>query len=245
MKLLKFLVLISLSCNLVHAQVELFEEANSLYENEDYAQAIQKYEQLLKNEASSENLHYNLGNAYYHTEQVGLSILHFEKALKLNPGSKRIEHNLHLAYLKTKDKIEPLPQLFFMSLWYSLLNKNNASQWGKRAIFFAFFSLALLVFFKLYKKLALKYLALCTIIASLCFAFLANRKYQYDYNHRFAILLFSEAELKETPNETSNLVLTIHEGLKVEIHDQVDDWCQVKVEDGTEGWVLTEVLAEI
>jgi tetratricopeptide (TPR) repeat protein len=245
MKLLKLCFIISLTFSFTQAQVEIFEEANALYQNAEYEQAIKKYEQMLKSDLFSENLHYNLGNAFYHTDQVGLSILHLEKALKLNPGSKRIEHNLRLSYLKTKEKIEPLPRLFFVSWWYSLLSKNNASQWGKRAIFAAFISLALLVFFKFYKNSLLQYLAIFMIITSISLAFLANRKYQYDYKHRFAILMMNEAELKETPNETAKPLATIYEGFKLEIIDQVDDWSQVKLDDGSEAWVLTKALTEI
>jgi SH3-like domain-containing protein len=55
----------------------------------------------------------------------------------------------------------------------------------------------------------------------------------------------TEVALKETPNEKAKIVALIHEGLKLEIIDQVDDWSQIKLEDGTEAWVLTVVLAEI
>jgi len=245
MKLLKIYILLAFSLNYVQAQVEMFDEANMLYETGEYAQAIKKYEQILKNDLSSENIHYNLGNAYYNTNQVGLSILHLEKALQLNPGSKKIIHNLSLAYLKTKNKIEPLPRLFIVSCWYDFLSKNNASQWGKKAIISVFVSLILLIFYKFYKKSFLQYLAFITIICSITFAFVASRKYEYDYNHHFAILMNTEVALKETPNEKAKIVALIHEGLKLEIIDQVDDWSQIKLEDGTEAWVLTVVLAEI
>lgn len=245
MKLLKLYSILLFSFGAVFAQSELFEDANSSYLNGAYEEAITKYEKILNTDGSSENIHYNLGNAYYHTDQVGLSILHFEKALKYNPNSKIIQHNLHLAYLKTKDKIEPLPQLFIVSWWYSFLNKWNASQWGKGAVFFAFVSLTLLISYKLKNILSLKWLGILGAMISLCLAFFANRKNNYDFNHQYAIITAGEVELKETPNETANNLAKVHEGLKLEIIDQLDDWSQIKLEDGTEAWVLKKVLSEI
>jgi tetratricopeptide (TPR) repeat protein len=228
-----------------YGQNEIFDEANKLYNDGSYVKAIKKYESLLQKELSSENIHYNLANAYYQTDQVAWSILYFEKALKLNPRSKQIQHNLRLAYLKTKNHIEPLPRLLIISWWYSFLNKNNASQWGKRAILFTFIGFILLMLYKLYQRAYLKWLASISLIFAISFIFLAKRKYQYDYQHNFAILMKSEALLKETPNETSKTIFTAYEGLKLEIIDHVDDWSQILLEDSSKAWILSIYLEEI
>lgn len=245
MKLLKLIFLIGLPLNFLHAELELFEAANESYIRGDYAQAIKKYEQLLAEDVKSENIHYNIANAYYHTEQVGKSILNFERALKLNPGSEKIKHNLRLAYLKTKDKIEPLPQLGIVSKWYSFLNTYNASQWAKAAAVLAFVSLVLLVLAKLKNQSLLKLFATLSIVVCISLIFLANRKHHYDYNHHFAIVMSPSVALKVSPNTSAENVMEIHEGLKLQIVDQVDEWSQVRLEDGNEAWLPSTSIVEI
>src|SRR4051812_4383220 len=92
----------------------LFNKGNTFYQKEEYDKAIEQYDKLLKQGYESSELYYNLGNSYYKTGNIPSSILNYERALKLSPSDEDIILNLKLANLKIIDKIEPLPQLFYI-----------------------------------------------------------------------------------------------------------------------------------
>ena len=68
------------------AQESTLKEAEEAYAKEDYTQAIELYESVLKSYGESAMVYYNLGNAYYKAGKVAPAILNYERALLLNPG---------------------------------------------------------------------------------------------------------------------------------------------------------------
>ena len=89
-------------------------EGDSAYIKEDYAAAIQIYEALLKN-GEAADVYYNLGNSYYKIGEIAKAVLNYERALLLQPGNGDIRANLEVARAKTIDKVEPVPEVFFVS----------------------------------------------------------------------------------------------------------------------------------
>ena len=111
MKQLLVIFLLFLSVTICADEV-LFTTANNLYTNGNYAEAILKYDSILANNIESYKIYYNLGNCYYKTGDWANAIWYYEKSLKIEQNEKTIQ-NLTLANLKTIDRIEPLPQLFY------------------------------------------------------------------------------------------------------------------------------------
>jgi len=245
MKLIKSLFISIALLSNVWAQSETFELANNAYENENYEQAIEQYKQLIAQGFSDVDLYFNLGNAYYKNQQVTWSILYFEKALKMDPSNTKIAHNLSLAYLKTKDGIDPLPKLFFVKWWHTLISKNSASKWGIKTVILAWITFAILLLRLFTKKKWLNYLATISIFLTFSFAFIAFQKHQFDNNHEMAIVMQNEVALKETPNENASTITILNEGAKLHIIDQVDQWSQVELEDGNTAWLKTISIERI
>ena len=96
-------------------------EGDSAYIKEDYAAAIQIYEALLKN-GEAADVYYNLGNSYYKIGEIAKAVLNYERALLLQPRNGDIRANLEVARAKTIDKVEPVPEVFFVSWIKSLTN---------------------------------------------------------------------------------------------------------------------------
>ena len=94
-------------------------EGDSAYIKEDYAAAIQIYEALLKN-GEAADVYYNLGNSYYKIGEIAKAVLNYERALLLQPGNGDIRANLEVARAKTIDKVEPVPEVFFVSVGFIL-----------------------------------------------------------------------------------------------------------------------------
>ena len=81
----------------------VFSEANTLYNNGKYAEAIDKYESILDSDQHSAELYFNLGNANYKLNNIAPSIYYYEKALLLEPNDKDIQNNLAFAQNMTID----------------------------------------------------------------------------------------------------------------------------------------------
>jgi SH3-like domain-containing protein len=51
--------------------------------------------------------------------------------------------------------------------------------------------------------------------------------------------------VKFSPDPQSTDAFMIHEGLKVNLEDQLDDWIKIRLADGKVGWVLEENIEGI
>ena len=108
-------------------------KGDSAYIKEDYTAAIQIYEALLKNGEAAE-VYYNLGNSYYKIGEIAKAVLNYERALLLQPGNSDIRANLEVARAKTIDKVEAIPEVFFVSWIKSLINSMSVDAWATLGI---------------------------------------------------------------------------------------------------------------
>jgi len=125
-------------------------KGDSAYIKEDYAAAIQIYEALLKNGEASE-VYYNLGNSYYKIGEIAKAVLNYERALLLQPGNSDIRANLEVARAKTIDKVEPTPEVFFISWTKSLINCMSVDAWATWGIV-SFILLIVSLYFFIFSK---------------------------------------------------------------------------------------------
>lgn len=224
----------------------LFETANSAYKTENYALAEKLYDSILKSGVENATVHYNLGNCYFKTNQIGKSILHYEKALVFEPEDEDVLFNLKLANSKIADHIISVPELKIISWWNQFVRMFNSSGWGIFAITFAWVAL---VFFALYlftgfKATGIVFGILFTLL-SLGALFFKNKVSHYETTSNTAILTAVSAYVKSAPNSGSTDIFLIHEGLKVEVKDKVDNWYKIRLSDGKSGWVEKEKIAVI
>lgn len=232
------------------AQAEqLMQEANAAYANKTYEKAIQGYEQLLGEGYHSAVLHYNLGNAYYRTQQLGKAVLHYEKARQLAPGDDDVQHNLQVAYAAQADEMEALPAFFISKWWKGLRSQMSTNGWTITGLLLlwgaaAGFFLWLMGKRRLQRKRGFMAGLLLLLLCILPFA-LAISRHHYDQHSNEAILLAKEAPLHFAPDTDSQVVLTIHEGLKVDLQDRISDWYKVRLPNGEVGWLPVEVVEEI
>ena len=76
-------------------------EADKDYQENKFADAIEKYEAILSSEGESAAIYYNLGNSYYKNKNIAKAVLNYERALLMNPGDADIRFNLDMARSKT------------------------------------------------------------------------------------------------------------------------------------------------
>ena len=75
-----------------------FEKGNELYKNGKYDQAVEAYENVLKENKQSAELYFNLGNSYYKLNKVAPSIYYYEKALRYNYSKNNFRTLIEATY---------------------------------------------------------------------------------------------------------------------------------------------------
>ncbi len=219
----------------------LMEQANQAYIDESYYEAVELYEQIAGMELESAVLYYNLGNAYYKTGQYAMAILNYERALRLNPSDDNILHNLRVAKSKVGDRSEPMPRLFFIEWHDSILQLQSVDGWAITSIvFITLFSLFIaLLFIIKNRKQKQAYLVASVLMLLLFFISLysASKQYERHYLVQEAIVMTPRVTAKSAPSENAVDVFVIHEGRKLEITGELNDWYEVRLPDGNVGWI--------
>ena len=98
MKRILFYIIASLVAIQSHANI--IAKADSAYLSDNFAEAVQLYEQALEELGPSAERYYNLGNAYYRQGQLGAAILNYERSLRLDPSNKDARENLEFVNSK-------------------------------------------------------------------------------------------------------------------------------------------------
>ena len=73
----------------------------------------------------------------------------------------------------------------------------------------------------------------------------AFQEYNSIQKERPAIIFAIESNVKSEPNERSENVFLLHEGTKVNVLEELDNWKKIKLLDGKIGWILEDSLKEL
>ena len=224
-------------------------EGDSAYMQNDYASAIQIYENLLKKGEAAE-IYYNLGNSYYKADDIAKAILNYERALLLQPGNADIRANLEVARSKTIDKVVPTPEIFFVSWTKSLINSLSIDVWAKLGVVFFILLIVSLYLFFFSKQIVWKKTGFIAGMAFLVLVILSNvfaaqQKRELE-NRDAAIVLSPSVTVRSTPSESGTSLFILHEGHKVEVKDNsMREWKEIRLEDGKVGWVPSSAIEVI
>lgn len=216
-------------------------KAASQYNEGYFHESIKSYNQVLESGFESAEIYYNQGNAYFKINDLPSAILFYEKAKKLKPNDEDILYNLNVANSRIVDKIENVPELFLRTWWNSFYNMFSANGWAKITIgcfiFFLFlFGVYLLSSKRVIKKLF--FIVAAFIFLSTIFSFaLSYQKYYYSTEQKEAIIFQPTVTVKSSPNRSSVDLFVIHEGTKVYISDELDSWYEIKIANGSVGWL--------
>ncbi len=224
----------------------LFEQGKERYKEGKYQDAINSWMKILDTKEHSANLYFNLGNAHYKLNNVGPSVFYYEKALQLDPFDSDIRTNLAFAENARIDAIQPLPQTIF-SKWYSTLSGIlSFNGWAITAVISSMlFVLLFLLYYFSASEGRKRVLFLGSIVSILVLLVSLSMAFQMhsDVNKDKPAIIFAESsEVKSEPNMGSEAAFTLHEGTKVQIIGQDDNWVRIQLIDGKDGWIPTTDL---
>lgn len=218
-----------------------FERGNSAYRNGQFQEAVTAYENVLKQGLAGPALYFNLGNAYYRLGKIAPAILAYERARHLEPNDPDIAHNLNLVNLKTVDRIDPLPELFFIGWMRSIATLIPLYVSARLFVScWVLFFISLAVFYMLSQTTALRIVrlgALITGVLLIPLGILLTTQIVDLRSHNDAIVTATVVTAKTSPDVQGVDAFVVHEGLKVKLADEVGGWVKMVLPDGKVGWV--------
>lgn len=220
--------------------------ANESYQQGDFAGAEAAYRSLLEEGFDSGTLYYNLGNACFKQRKLGEAIYFWEKAGRLLPRDRDIVENLVLANLMVVDRIEvppaPLPVRMIEGAARYLTVRQES--WIILWLFITANILMALSFLAATRRMFLWTRAgsLCALLLLLVVgASLGWKLYDGSYR-RTAIVVGERAEIRSGPGTENVTVVTVHEGLKVQVRGETAGWLQVSLPNGWTGWLESHTV---
>ncbi len=233
-----------LSINLFSNNV--FDEGVKFYMSKQYEKSITSFQSIVNEGYQSQALYYNLACSYFKIEDYSHAMLWFERAKRLNPSDDDTEFNIQVTKYKLKDKIEALPDLFFVSWWKSFLNIFSEKQWSINTIIFLFTFFVMLAIFLItptywLRKTSFYVCAVSIFLFSISFI-AAYTQTKIMNNKHEAIIMSKKLEIKSSPDASSKVLFVVHDGIKVNIQDKIGDWVEIKLPNGDKGWVLMSEL---
>jgi tetratricopeptide (TPR) repeat protein len=225
------------------------EEANKLYSQGSYDEAITVYETIVSDGFVSGALFYNLGNAYYKTGQLAPAILNYERAKLYMPKDPDLDYNLQMSQRLVVDKIDVV-DMFFMKRWIrSFRHSFSSDQW---AVFGVAGIIALVLFISLYtfgKRLVFRQLGFYFSIIALLFtalSFTFSSRLKSEITESPVAIVFSPSvTVKSSPDDSGTELFILHEGTRVVVRDSIGDWSEIALSDGNVGWLKKDVIRKL
>jgi len=225
------------------------DSAKIAYKKGNFKKAISIYESILSNNVESAGIYYNLGNAYFKNNDIGMAILYYEKAKKLNAEDEDLVTNLKIANQRIEDKIDPAPELFLKQWKKSIFDLMNEKQWSVFLIALFAFALFLISLYLISSNKKLKQLGFfggaLFLILSVCIYFIASKKHDEAINSNEAIIVTPSSNVNSSPSEKGTKLFILHEGTKVKIMEENDNYTEIKIANDNVGWIKSAALRKI
>ncbi|EMI55951.1 BatD family protein [Rhodopirellula sallentina] len=211
----------------------LLAEADELYaeayqsardeSSEKFAEAAEKYQQVIASGITNARLFLNAGNAFYQSDQIGHAIAHYQNALRYSPMSLRGQINGLVAQWNAGT---PLSRWRVPLIGIFVLGFGSIAGWG--ALTIAMFR----------RSSALKWTGVtCLAIGALGGAIVLREAQWQIADH--AVAVTPELQLRTGDGESFEIRDTVAsaEGMIVEVSGTRGNWVEVQIDREKHGWV--------
>ena len=227
----------------------IFKKGIDNYNIGNYNESIENFLEIIKNGEHSKELYFNLGNCYYKTNDIANSIYFYEKALKLDSNDIDIYNNLAFTQNMLIDKIDELPVNQLSNFFNIISNFFSINHWILIGIISLYLSLALflLYFFKNDTKSKKKYFTFSSIFFCMTIISILTglTKHENQKSNIEAIIFDKKIDFRTEPNYRSEVQFNLHEGTKVLIKEELDEWVLVELTNGSSGWLKLNSIKKI
>jgi tetratricopeptide (TPR) repeat protein len=228
---------------------QLAAKAAKAYSSMHFAEAIADYNKIIAGGYESSALYYNLGNAYYRNNELAQAALNYEKALKFEPNNEEIQHNIEVVNSKLIDKVEKVPDLFYKRWWRNVVNMMDVDTMATVNIILLTLALLLLAIYIAVSNLLIRKISFWAgvtlfLLFSVGSIAAAQRNHFLTEQHE-AIVFTATVNIKSSPDENSKDIFVLHEGTKVTLLDVITGWQEIRIANGSIGWVKSTDLRKI
>ena len=220
---------------------DLMEEANTLYEREEYAGAAQQYEALLDQGYADAAVYYNLGNAYFKNDELGRAILNYLRAEELSPRDPDIQANLEFARGKTVDRVEPGGESLFAGVSGFARGWATAGEVGAISLLLWLVSAVaigtLIVRRDVPRRSDIRNGAIAaSAVTLLSLALLLTMLYA-NTNDNAGVVVASTVDVMSGPGKQYETEFTLNSGAQVRLVDTRQGWVRIALPgDDLQGW---------
>lgn len=216
------------------------------YAAADYASALAAFDSVAAYYRSGD-LCLALGNTHYKLGDAARAILWYERGLRLAPNDEDLQANLDLANEQVRDRIQAQNPVPLGNAW-NAIRGDDPDAWARWSML-----LCLLLFASLTSALlsrgvlrqigwVLTAVSLLALLVGLGMALARDRELKATDE---AIVLSAKVEALAEPRDGSKALFVLHRGAKVNALAQSEGWCEVRLPDGTTGWMRVEGLERI
>ncbi|MEI7500769.1 MAG: tetratricopeptide repeat protein [Bacteroidota bacterium] len=224
-------------------------KGNKAYSAGSYSMAVELYKKVVDAGYESPELFYNIGNSYFKMNDYASAILWYERAKRIEPGNEDIDFNLNVANTKISDKIEPLPELFYKRWFNGLVQFFSVDTWAAICITMFITGLLFGVLYLTSRVLILRkigfWFGFALLLMSLFSMIFAWSGYSFSKAISEAIVFAPTITVKSSPDEKSTDLFVVHEGTKVRLLDNISGWYEIRIANGSVGWLPATSLEKI
>lgn len=215
----------------------IFDQANILYKDSKYDQAIAKYEEIIKQGLVSGNLYYNLANAYFKKDELGRAILNYERAKLFIPSDGDLRSNYEYASVMLDLGSEKESKKWFVKLvdrFYRVFSVNALTVFLSLLYTLTFLIIVFSFYIPGLRRLN-RFLVFILIVFFLAGSVSLAGKIAD--SKRAAIIIAKDVQAKFEPVNNATTYFKLNEGSKVEILAAGNNWYKIKRFDGKIGWI--------
>ncbi len=241
---IQYLLLFCITVNASASQDSTYffwQKANAYYQKQQYQQALKIYTLIEKQKVISPELLYNIGNVHYKLHNIPMSIAYYHKHIKYYGNNSDIEHNLKILNSTLTDKTQISSEFNVRENLILCANIFNEKSW-------AIFSIILCVILCLLAYLLFSsntilprkslFYSFTAILLSFIFSiWMGSIKVKNMNSLSKGVILSPTIEVKSEPNLNSKKLFIVHEGLVFNIKSISDEWINIRLTDGKEGWI--------
>jgi Flp pilus assembly protein TadD len=227
---------------------ETFSRGNGAFEKGRYEDAAEAYRTVLRYGIRDSRVEYNLGCAAFRLGRLGESILHFERARRLAPTDPDVRANLDFARSRCFDRVEAPEVAAPIRMVRAAQDALGPDRQAGAVLLLLWLVLGLVVWRSSrpggWNATAGWVLAvLLLLLAIVGSSGLATRERLE--GTPVAVVLAPSVEVRAGPGESNAVLFTVHEGLALEVRSERQDWVQVSLPNGLNGWVPEEAVGKV
>jgi len=213
---------------------EAFDRANRLYEQGQYADAIQAYEAVLAAGQASPAVYFNLGNACFKSGQVGRAIVSFRRAEQQAPRDPDIRANLQFARNAVPGANTPAPPRW--QRWLPRLTLDEGALVSAASLWLW---LGLLAVRQLWPRTEKRLRRLSVLAGATAVLLIAGTAAIWHERRArsTAVVIQPEVAVHFGPLEESQRAFSARDGMELPVTDRQGDWLQVTDASRRVGWL--------